>query len=113
MGELRSTHGFTHAIAYAQAAYAAILILQICAFYNHSNISKDIFQSAAEESREHVVDNKVAEDLPLAMPLLDCTLLSLDSTGHWDEFVFGQGIAILLSFSLMKRDHLKCCLFIL
>ena len=27
----------------AQAAYAAILILQICAFYHHSNISKDIF----------------------------------------------------------------------
>ena len=31
----------------AQAAQAAILILQICAFYHHSNISKDIFQSAA------------------------------------------------------------------
>ena len=27
----------------AQAAQAAILILQICAFYHHSNISKDIF----------------------------------------------------------------------
>ena len=27
----------------AQAAHAAILILQICAFYHHSNISKDIF----------------------------------------------------------------------
>ena len=31
----------------AQAAKAAILILEICAFYHHSNISKDIFQSAA------------------------------------------------------------------
>ena len=31
----------------AQVAHAAILILQICAFYHHSNISKDIFQSAA------------------------------------------------------------------
>ena len=28
----------------AQAAHAAILILQICAFYHHSNISKDIFR---------------------------------------------------------------------
>ena len=88
-----------------QAAYAAILILQICAFYHHSNISKDIFQSAAEESREYVVDSEVAEKLPLAMPLLDRTLLALDDNGHWDEFIFGQGIAVLLSFSLMKRDE--------
>ena len=86
------------------AAHAAILILQICAFYHHSNISRDIFRSAAEESREHAVDSKVIEKLPLAMSLLDRTLLSLDNDGHWDEFVFGQGIAILLSFSLMKRD---------
>ena len=28
---------------HAQAAQAAILILQICAFYHHTNISKDIF----------------------------------------------------------------------
>ena len=27
----------------AQAAQAAILILQICAFFHHSSISKDIF----------------------------------------------------------------------
>jgi hypothetical protein len=45
----------------AQAAHAAILILQICAFYHHSNISKDIFRSAAEESREYVVDSEVAK----------------------------------------------------
>ena len=34
----------------AQAAQAAILILQICAFYHHSNISKKIFQSAVEKT---------------------------------------------------------------
>ena len=85
----------------AQAAHAAILILQICAFYHHSNISKDIFRSAAEESREYVV----AEKLPQAMSSLDRTLLALDNQGHWDEFIFGQGIAVLLSFSLMKRDQ--------
>jgi tetratricopeptide (TPR) repeat protein len=89
----------------AQAAHAAILILQICAFYHHSNISKDIFRSAAEESREHVVDSEVDERLPLAKPLLDRTLLAMDNNGHWDEFIFGKGIAILLSFSLMKRDQ--------
>ena len=89
----------------AQAAHAAILILQICAFYHHSNISKDIFRSAAEESREQVVDSEVADKLPLAMTSLDRTLLALDNNGHWDEFIFGQGLAILLSFSLMKRDE--------
>jgi hypothetical protein len=89
----------------AQAAYAAILILQICAFYHYCNISKDIFRSAAEESREHVVDSEVAENLPLAMSSLDRTLLALDNNGHWDEFTFGQGIAVLLSFSLMKRHQ--------
>ena len=86
----------------AQAAQAAILILQICAFYHHSGISKDIFRSAAEESREH--DSEITEKLPLAMSSLDRTLFSLDNNGHWDEFIFGQGIAVLLSFSLMKRD---------
>ena len=86
----------------AQAAHAAILILQICAFYHHSNISKDIFRSAAEE---HGVDSKVVENMPQAMSSpLDRTLLALDNNGHWDEFMFGQGIAVLLSFSLMKRD---------
>ena len=88
----------------AQAAHAAILILQICAFYHHSNISEDIFRSAAEESREIVVDSEVAGKLPLALSLLDRTLLSLDNNGQWDEFIFGKGIAVLLSFSLIKRD---------
>ena len=41
-----------------QAAKAAILILGICAFYHHSNISEDIFQSAAEESKNYVVKRK-------------------------------------------------------
>ena len=41
----------------AKTSHAAILILQICAFYHHSNISKEIFRSAAEESREDVIDS--------------------------------------------------------
>ena len=88
-----------------QAANAAILILQICAFYHHSNISKDIFRSAAEKSRDCVTgDSEEAELLPLAMSSLDCTLLNVDDNGHWDDFIFGQGVAVLLSFSLMRRD---------
>ena len=43
--------------------------------------------------------------LPQAVTLLDYTLLGLDNEGLWDEFVFGQGISVLLSFSLMKREQ--------
>jgi tetratricopeptide (TPR) repeat protein len=91
----------------AQAAQAAILILQICAFYHHSNISKEIFRSAAEKSRKHDVDTEVAKKLPQAITTLDHTLLALDSNGQWDEFVFGQGIGVLLSFSLIRKEHLS------
>ena len=86
-----------------QAARAAILILGICAFYHHSNISEDIFQSAAEESGKY--DCKTAKKLPYAVNSLDRTLLALDNDGHWDEFIYRQGIAVLLSFSLIKRDQ--------
>ena len=102
--EIKKRAGGQSSAGDAQAAHAAILILQICAFYHHSNISKDIFRSAAEESREHVVDSELVGKLPLAISSLDCTLLALDNNGHWDEFIFGQGIAVLLSFSLMKID---------
>jgi tetratricopeptide (TPR) repeat protein len=94
-------------IGNAEAAQAAILILQICAFYHHSNISKEIFRSAAEKSRKHDVDTEVAEKLPHAITSLDHTLLALDNNGQWDEFVFGQGIGVLLSFSLMRKEHLS------
>ena len=87
----------------AQAAQAAILILQIGAFYHHSNISKDIFQSAAEESGKSIVDSDVAEKLPQATASLDHTLLALDKDGHWDAMIFEEGISVLLSFSLIKR----------
>ena len=51
-----------------------------------------------------MVDSEDDEKLPLAMSSLDQTLLALDNNGCWDEFIFGQGIAILFSFSLMKRN---------
>jgi tetratricopeptide (TPR) repeat protein len=89
----------------AQAAKAAILILGICAFYHHSNISDDIFKSAAEESVKYVVDKNLAKRLPHAVNLLDRTLLALNSNGQWDEIIYRQGVAVLLSFSLIKRDH--------
>ena len=89
----------------AQAAKAAILILQICAFYHHTSISKDIFRSAAEAAIKQDVNSDRFKKLPQAVTLLDHTLLGLDNDGHWDEFTFGQGISVLLSFSLIKRDQ--------
>ena len=88
----------------AQAAQAAILILQICAFYHRSNISKDIFQSAAEVG-QWIVDSDIAEKLPQTAASLDHTLLALDKEGHWDAMIFEEGISMLLSFSLMKRGQ--------
>ena len=37
----------------AQAAHAAILILQICAFYHHSNISKDMLSRHIASTADH------------------------------------------------------------
>jgi hypothetical protein len=87
----------------AEAAQTAILILQICAFYHHSNISKEIFRSAAEEFKNYDVDHELTR-MPHAFTLLDHTLLALDNDGQWDEFIFGQGISVLLSFSLMRKE---------
>ena len=43
--------------------------------------------------------------LPQAVTLLDYTLLGLDNDGNWDEFIFEQGISVLMSFSLIKREQ--------
>ena len=94
-----------HSTSKAQSAKAAILILQICAFYHHTSISKDIFRSAAEEAMKEDVNSDRFRKLPQAVTLLDHTLLGLDNNGHWDEFIFGQGISVLLSFSLIKREQ--------
>src|SRR5271170_6594749 len=77
-----------------QAAQVAILIFQICAFYHHSNISKDIFQSAAEESGKCIIHSGVAEKLPQATASLDHTLLTLDKDGHWDAMIFEEGVSV-------------------
>jgi hypothetical protein len=51
------------------------------------------------------MENEVAKKLPQVITLLDYTLLDLDNDGHWDGFIFGQGIAVLLAFSLIKRGQ--------
>ena len=43
--------------------------------------------------------------LPQAVNLLDYTLFALDNNGTWDDYIFGEGIGVLLSFSLMRREQ--------
>ena len=66
---------------------------------------KDIFKSAAEESAKYATNRKADVNLPLAITSVDHTLLSLGTDGHWDDMIFGEGISVLLSFSLMKRGQ--------
>ena len=98
-------------VGHVKGAQAAIQILHICAFYHHSNISRDIFQSAAEESHRYVVDGEVANELPQAINSLNCNLLTLDNDGHWDDFIFGKGVIVLLSFSLIKKESAEILSF--
>ena len=45
--------------------------------------------------------------MPLANSIIDCTLLQLHNTGKWDNFVFKEGVRVLLSCSLIKLDSSK------
>jgi len=80
----------------AQAAQAAILILRICAFYHHSNISKDIFRSAAEESRNYVVDSKAVEQLLQATSSPGHTLLCYDFYSFTHSFSLNYTLNFIL-----------------
>ncbi|KAF8156755.1 hypothetical protein B0H34DRAFT_798138 [Crassisporium funariophilum] len=99
--EARATRPNPHL---AKAAQTAILILQTCAFYHYDNISKDIFKHAAEQSRLQDVEEEIKLGLPLAITSFDYSLLPVDDDGYWDELFFNQGLQVLLSFSLIKRD---------
>ena len=47
----------------------------------------------------------MAKKLPQAITSLDDTLLALDEDGQWDDKIFGEGISVLLSFSLVKKSQ--------
>jgi tetratricopeptide (TPR) repeat protein len=83
----------------ANAANSAILLLELFHFFHHEGITEEIFSYAALPE-----DNKISMSiLPLATSLLDRRLLPLHETGTWDNFIFGEGIRVLLSFSLIRR----------
>jgi tetratricopeptide (TPR) repeat protein len=83
----------------ANAANSAMLLLKLFPFFHHEGITEEIFYYAALQK-----DRKTSHpELPLASSMLDRRLLPLNKTGTWDNFVFREGLQILLSFSLVKK----------
>jgi len=83
----------------ANAASSAMLLLNLFPFFHHEGITEEIFSYAAlQEDKE-----SSSPALPIANSILDHRLLPLNKTGAWDNFVFREGLRILLSFSLIKK----------
>jgi len=88
----------------AKAAQSAILILGLFVFFHYDCIMKDIFFYAAvhkhhKDHHHHIIDTPA---LPLVSSMLDCTLLPVNEAGTWDDFIFQEGIRVLLSFCLIR-----------
>ena len=60
---------------------------------------KEIFSYAALQKDQEISN----PELPLASAILDQRLLPLNNIGTWDNLLFGEGIPVLLSFSLIKK----------
>jgi hypothetical protein len=86
----------------AEAAKSAMFLLAIFAFFHFDGITEEIFSYAATQEYEENEDNEQRSDLPLASFIMDRTLLQLHNTGKWDNFIFKEGVRVLLSFSLIK-----------
>jgi tetratricopeptide (TPR) repeat protein len=85
----------------ANAASSAMLLLELFSFFHHEGITEEIFSYAAIPEN----DETPMSNLPLASSLLDRRLLPLHGMGTWDNFIFREGIRILLSFFLIRRGH--------
>ena len=86
----------------ATAANSAILLLELFPFFHHEGITEDIFFYAALQKPKKV------SRLPLASSLLDRRLLPLNKSGTWNNFLFKEGVRMLLSFSLIKKGPSDC-----
>ena len=81
------------------AANSAMLLLELFPFFHHEGITEEIFSYAALQK-----DQKTTHiELPLASSMLDRRLLPLNKAGTWDNLLFGEGIRMLLFFSLIKK----------
>src|SRR3984885_11227325 len=83
----------------AQAAEGAIVILQTFAFFHFDGIVEDIFRRAAENPED---DNNVWLRTNSGLPH---QLLNCDKGGEWDLLFFREGIQILISYSLIKKNN--------
>jgi len=88
----------------ANAAKSAILLLNLFPFFHHEGLTEEIFSYAALQED----DESSSPALPIASSMLDRRLLPLNKTGAWDNFVFREGLRILLSFSLIKKGPSDC-----
>ena len=89
----------SHDCQRAEAAKSAMFLMATFAFFHFEGISEEIFSYAATQAYE---DNEQRSALPLASSIIDCKLLQLHNTGKWDNFIFKEGVRVLLSFSLIK-----------
>jgi hypothetical protein len=79
------------------AAKTALLLLGLFPFFHHQGITEEIFAYAA------VQHGKILEsELSLASSVL-YKLLTLNEADSWDNFIFREGLQVLISFSLIKQ----------
>ena len=83
----------------AKAAQSAMLILGLFVFFHYDNIMKDIFSYAAQHKHHHHI---ISTPLPIVSSMLDCTLLPVNEAGTYDDFIFEEGLWVLLSFCLIR-----------
>ena len=81
------------------AANSAMLLLELFPFFHHDGITEEIFCYAALQKDQKLSNH----ELPLASSMLDQRLLPLNKAGTWDNLLFGEGIRMLLFFSLIKK----------
>ena len=89
----------SHDFHMARAADSALFLLKLFPFWHYEGISEEIFLYAATHKNQRVSH----PHLLLAHSVLDRKLLSLDKDGTWDNFIFREGVRVLLSFCLIKK----------
>ena len=88
----------------AEAAKTAMFLVSMFAFFHFDGITEEIFSYAATQEYG---DNEQRSALPLESSIIDCTLCQLHNTGRWDNFIFKEGVRVLLSFGLIKLVSCK------
>ena len=76
-----------------------MLLLESFPFFHHQGITEKIFSYAALQKYQRTSN----PELPLPSSMLDQRLLPLNKAGTCDSLLFGEGIQVLLFFSLIKK----------